>query len=567
VFLWEPAWAASAARQLGTTGFRVSVNWAPGQTALSGADAAGLDGAVAAAGADIRIVVVVTGGAATSAPQDDAARTTFCTYARNILARYPAIDDVVVWNEPNKTAFWRPQFNPDLTSAAPAAYEALLARCFDVLHGLRPSVRVLGPALSPDGNDNPNAVSNISHSPGNFIRKLGEAYRASGRALPILDTVAHHVYGATSAERPWRAHTGQTRIAEGDWDKLMTNLHTAFDGTAQPVPGECVAYRCVSIWYLEDGFQTSIDPPKQPLYTEAENVLTIPDDAGGEPGSPPPPATSPAPDQATQIIDSVRLAACQLYVGAFLNFTFRDDTDLRGWQSGPLWADGSHKDSYWAFGQAFAEAGSGAVDCAGLKGGLPPRPDTTPPAAPPTPTASTVPGRRSVSLDWPDGAEEDLAGFEVYRGTSAGGPYTRLEAELVRASAYEDPDVQFGQTYYYVVAPVDSADNVGGRSPEVSATPSGGPTAVSLSGFVALRRGDGVLLRWRLATAFGVLGFRVLREHGGRLVRLDRAPMPASRGGGYRFVDRFPPRRAGYWLEVVRLDGSRVRYGPRRARS
>jgi hypothetical protein len=34
----------------------------------------------------------------------------------------------VIWNEPNKSQFWRPQLNPDGSVASAAAYEALLAQ-------------------------------------------------------------------------------------------------------------------------------------------------------------------------------------------------------------------------------------------------------------------------------------------------------------------------------------------------------------------------------------------------------------------------------------------------------
>ena len=127
----------------------------------------------------------------------------------------------MIWNEPNSSRFWRPQFGPDGTSLAPAAYEALLARCWDVLHAARPSVNVIA-ASSPRGNDNPAASSNVSHSPVNFYLKLGDAYRASGRRLPIFDTVGHNPYPLTNAERPWVRHTRPAKtIAEGDYDKLM----------------------------------------------------------------------------------------------------------------------------------------------------------------------------------------------------------------------------------------------------------------------------------------------------------------------------------------------------------
>ncbi|MDQ2983786.1 MAG: hypothetical protein M3R70_07680, partial [Actinomycetota bacterium] len=64
----------------------------------------------------------------------------------------------------------------------------------------------------------------------------------------------------------------------------------------------------------------------------------------------------------------LRLAYCQPYVGAFFNFLLRDESHLAGWQSGPLWADGTPKPSYAAFKQAIADVSSKQVDCGGLNG-------------------------------------------------------------------------------------------------------------------------------------------------------------------------------------------------------
>src|SRR5829696_6536932 len=93
-----------------------------------------------------------------------------------------------------------------------------------------------------------------ARSPGDFIRRVGEAYRASGRSARILDTVAYHPYPTSASERPWRRHIGSKVIGLGDWNKLMYNLWLAFDGTDQPLPGDTG----VGIWYTELGFQTSI---------------------------------------------------------------------------------------------------------------------------------------------------------------------------------------------------------------------------------------------------------------------------------------------------------------------
>ena len=337
-----------------------------------------------------------------------------------------------------------------------------------MLHAFRPGVNVIAPATSPRGTDNPLATSNVSHSPVEFIRKLGEAYRASGRQQPIFDTVGHHAYGLTSAERPWKQHSGTT-ISQGDWGKLQQALTDAFGGTGQRIPGECSGGSCVSIWYLETGYQTVIDDAKKALYTGTENVETIPDYAGGEPSSPAPSADSPAPDQWTQFVDAIRLAYCQPYVEAYFNFQLWDDPGLVGWQAGPLWVDRTRKDSYPALQQAIGEVTARSVDCAALKGGKTWTSDTTPPAAPTGLAAAS--GDVRVSLDWTDSPERDVAGYEVYRATVPGGPYVKVNGAPVAASAYTDTGLTNRTAYYYTVTARDSSGNEGARSAEVSATP------------------------------------------------------------------------------------------------
>jgi hypothetical protein len=262
----------------------------------------------------------------------------------------------VIWNEPNSSRFWRPQFTPDGTSLAPAAYELLLAQCWDALHAARPGVNVIA-ASAARGNDNPAAPSNVSHSPVNFYRKIGQAYRASGRQLPILDTVGHNPYPVTNAERPWIRHPGSTAISEGDYDKLIAVLKEAFGGTRQPLPGQ----RGVSIWYMEQGFQTTVDPAKGGFYRgrETGRQLLPPFFVRAAAGA----GARLASDQATQLSDAVQLAYCQPAVGAFFNFELADETNLAGWQSGVLWSDMTPKPSYVAFRSAVRRVASGRVDC------------------------------------------------------------------------------------------------------------------------------------------------------------------------------------------------------------
>jgi len=67
-------------------------------------------------------------------------------------------------------------------------------------------------------------------------------------------------------------------------------------------------------------------------------------------------------------------------------------------------------------------------------------------------TASTV------ALTW-TASTSTVSGYNVYRGTTSGGPYsTKLNSSLVTVVNYSDSTVTSGQTYYYVVTAVNSSD-------------------------------------------------------------------------------------------------------------
>jgi hypothetical protein len=369
---WDPDAATALARTLGVGVYRISLLWSPGSTQVVGDDAIQLQQAIAAA-AGGRIVVSVYSAYGRDAPKTPAARNTYCAYLADLIMRFPQINDIEIWIEPNKRQFWSPQFGPDESATAPAEYEALLAHCWDVLHAVRPTVNILAPGTSPRGNDQPYARSNISESPGNFIRRMGAAYRASGRTRPIFDTVGHNAYGDFSAERPWKVHRFSRTIAEGDWAKLLQALWDGFHGTGQPIPGHCVDGKCVSLWYLEIGYQTMPDPDKASLYTGREtDPFPVPAYAGGDTEAHPS-ATSHAPDQATQIVDGIRLAYCQPYVEAYFIFNLQlwDDGDLALWQSAVFWADRTPKPSLPFVQQVIAQVNAHAVDCSTLKGAPP----------------------------------------------------------------------------------------------------------------------------------------------------------------------------------------------------
>jgi hypothetical protein len=75
----------------------------------------------------------------------------------------------------------------------------------------------------------------------------------------------------------------------------------------------------------------------------------------------------------------------------------------------------------------------------------------------------------SVGLEWID-STSPVIGYNVYRGTATGGPYTVLNSSLVTATQFQDSNVESGQTYYYVVTAVDSNEVESMYSNQASAT-------------------------------------------------------------------------------------------------
>jgi aryl-phospho-beta-D-glucosidase BglC (GH1 family) len=94
--------------------------------------------------------------------------------------------------------------------------------------------------------------------------------------------------------------------------------------------------------------------------------------------------------------------------------------------------------------------------------------DLTPPAAPTG--LSAILSIINTNLNWNDNTEADLAGYNVYRSTTSGGSYTKLNGSLIVDSQYTDYSTTSDQTCYYVVKAVDTSWNESGASNEQSVT-------------------------------------------------------------------------------------------------
>ncbi|HMD18451.1 MAG TPA: choice-of-anchor D domain-containing protein [Terriglobales bacterium] len=90
-----------------------------------------------------------------------------------------------------------------------------------------------------------------------------------------------------------------------------------------------------------------------------------------------------------------------------------------------------------------------------------------------SPTVQTMTGtgkaasQHTVDLTWT--AAADAVGYNIYRGTVSGGPYTMINSSLDGTTAYTDSTVVSGQTYYYVATAVNSKSEESGYSNQATA--------------------------------------------------------------------------------------------------
>jgi hypothetical protein len=83
--------------------------------------------------------------------------------------------------------------------------------------------------------------------------------------------------------------------------------------------------------------------------------------------------------------------------------------------------------------------------------------------------SGATPVSHTVAVSWTP-SSSTYAGFNVYRSSVSGGPYTRIDSFMVSAPSYTDSSVTSGKTYYYVATEVDSTGMESAYSNESSAS-------------------------------------------------------------------------------------------------
>ena len=239
----------------------LSAVWKQGATAAS--DLPPLRRAVRAAKAQGIEPQLAVYQLSSSTPLDDAARTAFSEYAVALVKALPSVRTVLVGNEPNLNLFWMPQFDSTRGDAAATAYEQLLAVTYDALKSADANVTVVGgePGATrrrrPDGLPSDALTDDVHQGHGRRVPRKRTYKAADGHVLdPRLRRVA---------EDPAVVPPPRTRRSIGiaDYDKLVSLLGQAFDGTAQ-------AGSKLPIVYGEYGVETT--SRSQARYTGAEVV-------------------------------------------------------------------------------------------------------------------------------------------------------------------------------------------------------------------------------------------------------------------------------------------------------
>jgi hypothetical protein len=332
---------------VGLTVNRVSVTWDPNRPDAIPGEPEIVSWLPQAETAGVRIMFAVSPARARDLTSSPAAPAQFAAFLQRVAQAFPQVKDFVIGNEPNQPTFWQPQFDTARRPVSAAAYEPVLAKAYDALKAVDPTLNVIGVGLSPRGNDNPYARNNVSRSPVRFLHDLGVAYRASGRKKPLMDEFAFHPYPSSSKDALLKGYVWPN-AGVANLDRIKQAVWDAFHGTAQPTFAESGVqpYAKPLMFELDEvGWQVAIPAGLAAFYFGTEN--------------------SPVTDEANQAqiySDLIRVVECDASVRSLNLFHLVDETDLGRWQSGLIRADGSHRPSYDAVKQTIAQTAGSCQD-------------------------------------------------------------------------------------------------------------------------------------------------------------------------------------------------------------
>jgi hypothetical protein len=305
-------------RGVGLTSDTMTVRW--DETAPNGFDGNDADligpalDAATAAGVNVTFAVYPRHSSALSSPVN-AAR--FAAWLTSLAQTYPQVREYAVMNECNTSLFVNPQYVAGKNVSA-ARCGIFLASAYDALKAVDPTIVVWGLGLSPRGNPVPKDKSSPrATNPMDWLGFLGQWYRKSGRALPLMDGLDVHPYPIPQ-NLPFEAgYSNPTAFSVANLPRVYQAFYTAFHGTPQPTvgPGR------LPVSLNEVGIQTVPPPSLAGSYTGIENAEGVD-------------ATGTEAYQAAWYRKLVDFALCDADVKKVDIFKLVDETGLGGWQSG-----------------------------------------------------------------------------------------------------------------------------------------------------------------------------------------------------------------------------------------
>ena len=216
-------------------------------------------------------------------------KATFASFAYATAKRYGRyVDHWLLWNEPNKIAFFRP--------TSPRAYVSLLNAAYPALKAGDPNAAAVGAGVTAP------RAGRGGVSPVDWIRGM-RRYGAR------LDAYAHHPYPTDRKQTPT---SGACRHCEtitmASLDRLLAEVRRAWGGKR--------------IWLTEYGYQTN--PPDRYLGVSYNR-------------------------QAEFVGAAAHRAYAAPRVDMLIQFLYRDDSLPAGWQSGLITRAGRAKPAYLAW--------------------------------------------------------------------------------------------------------------------------------------------------------------------------------------------------------------------------
>jgi hypothetical protein len=334
-----PFW--TTLRSVGMTSDSMTLRWDESSpTGFEGNEAdflpASLEAAVAA-GVSVTFDVYPRHSSALASPANVGR---FAAWVAELAHAYPQVREYVVMNECNTSLFANPQYVRGQNVSA-ARCGAFLAATYDALKAIDPTIFVWGLGLSPRGNPVPtDGSSPRATNPVDWLRFLGQWYRSSGRAKPLMDGLDLHPYPIPQTLPFETGYPGGTSFSVVNLPRAYQAFYSAFAGTAQRTvgPGR------LPVSLNEVGIQTTPAPGVAAAYDGLENAAGV-----AETGS--------EAYQSAWYTKLVDYALCDADVTKVNIFKLVDETSLTGWQSGLFYAGFVPKLSAMTFSAELARTG------------------------------------------------------------------------------------------------------------------------------------------------------------------------------------------------------------------